>query len=89
MVVSGPNPFNPHTKFTLFAGLYTFGVLGGVRAVSPGIITPNVLHNINTIIEKKWSGREIIQIVSKVDVINGNVVTPLLNPENLKVLKHE
>lgn len=89
MVISGPNPFNPyHAKFTLFAGLYTFGVLGGVRAFSPGIITSDVLHNINCIIEKKWSGYEIIQVVSKVDVIDGKIATPLVKPEDIEVLKH-
>lgn len=89
MIISGPNPFNPYSKFSLFAGLYTFGVLGGVRAISPKLLTSNVLHNINTIIEKKWSGREIIQIVSKIDVINGEVVTPHINIKDVEVLKYK
>lgn len=87
MIAAGPNPFNPNTRFALYAGLYTFGVLAGVRSVSHRTLTREVLHNLNTIIERDWSGHELLQIVTKATVVNGKVVTPIFSTDDVQVVK--
>jgi hypothetical protein len=87
MIVAGRNPFNHNSRFSLFAGLYTFGVLGAVRAFSIQDICREVILNTSTIVEK-WNGDDILQIVSKVDVVNGRVIRPIIESEDVEVVKN-
>lgn len=87
MIVAGRNPFNRNSRFALFAGLYTFGVLGAVRALSIRDLCREVILN-TSVMGEKWNGDNIIQIVSKVDVVNGRVITPLINPDYTEVIKN-
>ena len=85
MFLCGPNPFYPAANFSLFAGLYSFGVVGGLRAVSPAYMVPHAQRNISTILKQGWEPGKIVQVVAPVPVIHEDPAIPVFTPEYVEV----
>lgn len=66
------NPFNRKRTVTICNGVYSRGVLGAVRALTD----PRFRDRNNAHVQSRFAGQETFSILSRVQVLQGSVVTP-------------
>ncbi|MFD5829301.1 helix-turn-helix domain-containing protein [Lentzea sp. NPDC060358] len=66
------NPFNRRRTATICNGVYSRGVLGAVRALTD----PRFRDRNNEHLMSRFAGQETISVLSRVQVLQGSVVTP-------------
>lgn len=85
MILIAPNPFNPVNNCVLLTGLYTFGVLGGVKAISLTDHSDVVTKNVDTIWTRDRDRMRLLQVIVQTDVVDKKVITPTVRPEWIEV----
>lgn len=89
MVVGGPNPFSAQKRILIFAGLHTFGVLAGLRAISPAASGTEVRSNMQMLVQQGWMPGQTFQIVAPATVYNLDPVTPTFVSSKIEVVTSE
>jgi len=67
-----PNPFNKKRTVSICNGMFSRGTLGAVRALTDG----RFRDRNNAYVRERFSGHDTFSIISRVQVLQGQVVTP-------------